>query len=76
MCTPDGYIYSREAILESLLQQKKSNKRKYAAWEVQQQDELRKACLSNPTVPAYHPCAAVPSPCKRMHAENLGAVHP
>ena len=42
MCTPDGYIYSREAILESLLQQKKSNKRKLAAWEAQQQDERRK----------------------------------
>ena len=42
VCTPDGYIYSREAILESLLQQKKSNKRKLAAWEAQQQDELRK----------------------------------
>ena len=44
VCTPDGYLYSREAILESLLQQKKSNKRKYAAWEAQQQDEMRKVC--------------------------------
>lgn len=43
MCTPDGYLYSREAILESLLQQKKANRRKLAAWEAQQQDELRKA---------------------------------
>ena len=42
MCTPDGYLYSREAILESLLQQKKANRRKLAAWEAQQQDELRK----------------------------------
>lgn len=42
VCTPDGYLYSREAILESLLQQKKSNKRKYAVWEAQQQAELRK----------------------------------
>ena len=35
---PDGYLYSREAILESLLQQKKATWRKLAAWEVQQQD--------------------------------------
>ncbi|KAK9832517.1 hypothetical protein WJX81_004354 [Elliptochloris bilobata] len=42
VCTPDGYLYSREAILESLLQQKKANRRKLVAWEAQQQDELRK----------------------------------
>lgn len=42
VCTPDGYMFSREAILENLLQQKKANKRKYAAWEAQQQDEQRK----------------------------------
>jgi nitric oxide synthase-interacting protein len=42
VCTPDGYLFSREAILENLLQQKKSNKRKFAAWEAQQQDEQRK----------------------------------
>ena len=42
VCTPDGYMFSREAILENLLQQKKANKRRYAAWEAQQQDEQRK----------------------------------
>jgi hypothetical protein len=65
MCTPDGFLYSREAILESLLQQKKANKRKLAAWEAQQQDELRKAraaltCFPAVQlhVPADDPCAA------------------
>lgn len=42
VCTPDGYLYSREAILESLLQQKKSNKRKFAVWEAQQLEATRK----------------------------------
>jgi nitric oxide synthase-interacting protein len=42
VCTPDGYLYSREAILESLLQQKKANKRKYAVWEAQQEQAKRK----------------------------------
>eukprot|EP00879_Flechtneria_rotunda_P027769 GHRR01029760.1.p1 GENE.GHRR01029760.1~~GHRR01029760.1.p1 ORF type:complete len:291 (+),score=89.66 GHRR01029760.1:231-1103(+) len=41
--TPDGYLYSREAILENLLQQKKAIKRKLAAYEAQQQEEQRKA---------------------------------
>ncbi|KAF8059185.1 TCAF2 [Scenedesmus sp. PABB004] len=41
--TPDGYLYSREAILESLLQQKKAIKRKLAAYEAQQADEAQKA---------------------------------
>ena len=47
--TPDGYMYSREAIYESLLAQKKANKRKQAAWEEQQLEDSRKvkhfACL-------------------------------
>ena len=60
VCTPDGYLYSREAILESLLQQKKANKRKFAAWEQQQQDVLRKVqqplcCLAGAAQP-QHPC--------------------
>ncbi len=42
VCTPDGYMFNREAILENLLQQKKAIKRKLAAWEAQQQDEQRK----------------------------------
>ena len=44
VCTPNGYLFSREAILENLLQQKKANRRKFAAWEAQQQDEQRKVC--------------------------------
>lgn len=42
MATPDGYLYSREALLENLLQQKKAIKRKLAAYEAQQQDEQQK----------------------------------
>ncbi|KAK9847790.1 hypothetical protein WJX84_006659 [Apatococcus fuscideae] len=41
--TPDGYLYSKEAIYESLLAQKKANKRKLAAWEEQERGEDRKA---------------------------------
>lgn len=47
MCTPAGVVFSREAILENLLAQKKANKRKLAAWEAQQQTlnrEVRVAC--------------------------------
>eukprot|EP00192_Tetraselmis_astigmatica_P014249 CAMPEP_0117675388 /NCGR_PEP_ID=MMETSP0804-20121206/15577_1 /TAXON_ID=1074897 /ORGANISM="Tetraselmis astigmatica, Strain CCMP880" /LENGTH=307 /DNA_ID=CAMNT_0005484385 /DNA_START=301 /DNA_END=1224 /DNA_ORIENTATION=- len=36
--TPEGVVYSREAILEYFLQQKKVHKRKLAAWEAQQQE--------------------------------------
>lgn len=43
MVTPEGYMYSREALLENLLQQKKAIKRKLAAYEAQQQDEQQKA---------------------------------
>jgi nitric oxide synthase-interacting protein len=39
---PSGHIFSREAILENLLAQKKANKRKLKAWEAQQQEEQRK----------------------------------
>ena len=42
MCTPSGYLFSREAILENLLDQKKANKRKLAAWEAQQAEDARK----------------------------------
>jgi nitric oxide synthase-interacting protein len=33
VATPFGYVYSREAILENLLAQKKANKRKMVEWE-------------------------------------------
>ncbi len=42
MCTPDGFLFSREAILENLLAQKKANKRKLAAWKAQQAERQRK----------------------------------
>jgi nitric oxide synthase-interacting protein len=42
VCTPKGFLFSQEAILENLLEQKKSNKRKLAAWEAQQAEEARK----------------------------------
>lgn len=42
LCTPDGYIFSKEAILQNLLDQKKGNKRKFAAWKAQQDEEERK----------------------------------
>lgn len=41
--TPDGYLYSREAILESLLRQKKALKRKLADWEAEQAAEAERA---------------------------------
>jgi hypothetical protein len=47
MVTPDGYLYSREALLENLLQQKKAIKKKTAAYEAQQQDELQKVGAAN-----------------------------
>jgi nitric oxide synthase-interacting protein len=43
MITPEGYLYSRETLLENLLQQKKAIKKKMAAYEAQQQDEQQKA---------------------------------
>eukprot|EP00887_Chlorella_sp_A99_P001825 scaffold19.g1825.t1 len=42
VCCPSGYLFSREAILENLLEQKKANKRKLAAWQAQQAEEARK----------------------------------
>ena len=45
MCTPSGHVFSREAILENLLEQKKANKRRLAAWEAQQQEQTRKVPL-------------------------------
>ena len=41
MCTPQGVLFSRQAILENLLAQKKANKRKLAAWEAQQETLAR-----------------------------------
>lgn len=41
--TPEGYLYSREAILENLLAQKKAIKRKVAEWQAYQLEEAQKA---------------------------------
>ncbi|KAF6256994.1 hypothetical protein COO60DRAFT_1702037 [Scenedesmus sp. NREL 46B-D3] len=41
--TPDGYLYSKEALIANLLQQKKAIKRKLAAYEAQQAEEQQKA---------------------------------
>ncbi|KAJ9525205.1 hypothetical protein QJQ45_020734 [Haematococcus lacustris] len=40
--TPDGYLFSREAILENLLAQKKGLKKRMAAWEAAQQGAAKK----------------------------------
>lgn len=40
--TPAGFLFSKEAILENLLQQKKTIKRKVAAYEAAQEEEKRK----------------------------------
>ena len=42
VCTPDGFLFSKEAIIENLVQQKKAIKRKLAAWEAQQSDDQLK----------------------------------
>ena len=42
MCTPEGYLYSKEAIVENLAAQKKSLKRKLAVFELQQGELQRK----------------------------------
>jgi nitric oxide synthase-interacting protein len=39
---PQGFVFSREAILENLLAQKKANKRALAAWEAEQAELRRK----------------------------------
>ena len=43
VCTPEGFLFSKEAIIENLIQQKKAIKRKHAAWEAQQADDHQKA---------------------------------
>jgi len=41
VCTPHGYLFSKEAILQNLLDQRKANKRKLAAWEARQEELQR-----------------------------------
>lgn len=52
VCTPEGFLFSKEAIIENLIQQKKAIKRKHAAWEAQQVDDQQK----------------VHSPARQLHA--------
>ncbi|KAG7667570.1 hypothetical protein Ndes2526B_g03573 [Nannochloris sp. 'desiccata'] len=43
VASPSGFIFSREAIIENLLAQKKENKRRLVMWEQSQAIQLRKA---------------------------------
>lgn len=45
MVTPYGHLYSKEAILQNLLRQKKELKKKLAAWEAAQAAEAKKVGL-------------------------------
>ena len=47
VCTPEGFIFSKEAIIENLVQQKKAIKRKHAAWEAQQAEDQQKVTSNN-----------------------------
>lgn len=42
VASPEGYIFSREAILENLLEQKKANKRALRLWEEQKREQEAK----------------------------------
>lgn len=64
MATPEGYLYSREALLENLLQQKKAIKRKLAAYEAQQQDEQQKVRVHPHAAAGRHPTNR---PARRQH---------
>ncbi len=52
VCTSEGFLFSKEAIIENLIQQKKAIKRKHAAWEAQQADDHQKV------YPSVYPSAA------------------
>jgi nitric oxide synthase-interacting protein len=56
--TPAGYVYSREAILENLLAQKKAIRRKLAQWEEQQKEQQRKVWAGLPRAAAAAAAAA------------------
>lgn len=55
--TPDGHLFSREAILEYFVGQKKEKKRQLSVWEA---DEKRRELLVRPV--------AVSSPCEHAYA--------
>lgn len=57
VCTPDGHLYSKEAIVENLLEQKKAIKRQMAAYEAQLASEQQKvSCL---WCAWYHMCVGL-----------------
>ncbi|KAK9800268.1 hypothetical protein WJX73_010818 [Symbiochloris irregularis] len=49
VCTPDGYLYSKEAIVENLAAQKKATKRKLAVY-LQQQEEIQQKATERAAV--------------------------
>lgn len=57
MVTPHGVLYSREAILENLLAQKKAIKKRMAAWEAAQAADAKKVCGTD---------CAQPGPCSQL----------
>lgn len=52
MITPQGYLFSKEAILQYFVDQKKSKKRQLAEWEA---DQKRRSQLVR-NLPSLGPC--------------------
>lgn len=72
MCTPAGVLFSREAILENLLAQKKANKRKLAAWEAQQEALAREVRVFLAAFPSTK--AALAAHVRRSHTCEAGKL--
>eukprot|EP00967_Tisochrysis_lutea_P044316 scaffold53706_cov18-Tisochrysis_lutea.AAC.2 len=68
--TPHGVLYSREAILENLLAQKKAIKKRMAAWEAAQAAESKKVCAERAAVLLC--CALIPVKCNMAVHEGQG----
>jgi hypothetical protein len=66
--TPEGYLYSREAILANLLEQKKAIKRKLATWEKEQQDEQERVGPLRRRGSRMVPCIFLHGAMQRPHA--------
>lgn len=67
---PSGFLFSREAIVENLLAQKKAQRRQLAAWEAQQAEAQRKAG----ELAAVEQEAALLAFDRRNHAGASGAL--
>lgn len=39
--TPEGVLYSKEALLEALVQQKKDKQKRYKEWQAKQRDDAK-----------------------------------